>query len=179
MCIHTCMHRFTGPAQVHHRSAPRASWRGDHVYYYYYHHYHYYCYDYHYHYYHSRIIVIVSSNSTIIIIIISSSSSIIIIIIISSSSIISCSSTPSPPTKSFPAKSPRVVLSGRLPTILYRHENSHPLEVRVCLSQNPLEYKLLVGGLGVSQGPDQAAQHPTSNDAHKLTHANTINSNIT
>ena len=42
---------------------------------------------------------------------------------------------PSPPTKSFPAKSPRVELSGRLPIKLYGHENSHPLELRVCLSQ--------------------------------------------
>ena len=44
-------------------------------------------------------------------------------------------STPSPPTKSFPTKSPRVKLSGRLPIQLYGHENSHPLELRVCLSQ--------------------------------------------
>ena len=44
-------------------------------------------------------------------------------------------STPSPPTKSFPTKSPRVELSGRLPIKLYRHENSHPLELTVCLSQ--------------------------------------------
>ena len=44
-------------------------------------------------------------------------------------------STPSPPTKSFPIKSPRVELSGRLPIKLYGHENSHPLELRVCLSQ--------------------------------------------
>ena len=43
--------------------------------------------------------------------------------------------TPSPPTKSFPTKSPPVELSGRLPTKLYGHENSHPLELRVCLSQ--------------------------------------------
>ena len=43
--------------------------------------------------------------------------------------------TPSPPTKSFPAKSPRVELSGRLPIELYGQENSHPLELRVCLSQ--------------------------------------------
>ena len=35
-------------------------------------------------------------------------------------------STPSPPTKSFPTKSPRVELSGRLPMKLYGHENSHP-----------------------------------------------------
>ena len=34
--------------------------------------------------------------------------------------------TPSPPTKSFPTKSPRVELSGRLPIELYGHENSHP-----------------------------------------------------
>ena len=34
--------------------------------------------------------------------------------------------TPSPPTKSFPTKSPRVELSGRLPIQLYGHENSHP-----------------------------------------------------
>ena len=43
--------------------------------------------------------------------------------------------TPSPPTKSFPTKSPRVELSGRLPTKIYGHDNSHPLELRVCLSQ--------------------------------------------
>ena len=43
--------------------------------------------------------------------------------------------TPSPPTKSFPTRSPRVELSGRLPKELYGHENSHPLELRVCLSQ--------------------------------------------
>ena len=41
--------------------------------------------------------------------------------------------TPSPPTKSFPTKSPRVELSGRLPIKLYGHGNSHPLEF--CLSQ--------------------------------------------
>ena len=35
--------------------------------------------------------------------------------------------TPSPHTKSFPAKSPRVELSGRLPVKLYGHGNSHPL----------------------------------------------------
>ena len=44
-------------------------------------------------------------------------------------------STPSPPTKSSPTKSPRVELSGRLPIEFYGHENSHPLELRVCLSQ--------------------------------------------
>ena len=43
--------------------------------------------------------------------------------------------TPSPPTRSFPTESPRVELSGRLPIKLYGHENSHPLELRVCLSQ--------------------------------------------
>ena len=43
--------------------------------------------------------------------------------------------TPSPPTKSFPTKSPRVKLSGRPPMKLYGHGNSHPLELRVCLSQ--------------------------------------------
>ena len=43
--------------------------------------------------------------------------------------------TPNPPTKSFPTKSPWVKLSGRLPIKLYGHENSHPLELRVCLSQ--------------------------------------------
>ena len=48
---------------------------------------------------------------------------------------VSNSTTPSPPTKSFPIKSPRVELSGRLPINLYGHENSHPLELRVCLSQ--------------------------------------------
>ena len=45
------------------------------------------------------------------------------------------SSTPSPPTKSFSTKSPRVELSGRLPIKFYGHENSYPLELRVCLSQ--------------------------------------------
>ena len=43
--------------------------------------------------------------------------------------------TPSPPTKSFPTKSPRVELSGRLPIKFNGHENSHPLELRVCLRQ--------------------------------------------
>ena len=43
--------------------------------------------------------------------------------------------TPSPPTKSFPIKSPWVKLSGRLPIKFNGHENSHPLEWRVCLSQ--------------------------------------------
>ena len=43
--------------------------------------------------------------------------------------------TPSPHTKSFPAKSPRVELSGRPPIKFNGHENSHPLELRVCLSQ--------------------------------------------
>ena len=43
--------------------------------------------------------------------------------------------TPSPPTKSSPTKSPLVKLSGRPPIKLYGHENSHPLELRVCLSQ--------------------------------------------
>ena len=42
--------------------------------------------------------------------------------------------TPSPP-KSFPTKSPRVELSGRLPIRSYGPENSHPLDFRVCLSQ--------------------------------------------
>ena len=43
--------------------------------------------------------------------------------------------TPSPPTKSFPTKSPRVELSRRPPIKCYGHEKSHPLELRVCLSQ--------------------------------------------
>ena len=43
--------------------------------------------------------------------------------------------TPNPPTKSFPTKSPWVKLCGRLPIKFYGHENSHPLELRVCLSQ--------------------------------------------
>ena len=43
--------------------------------------------------------------------------------------------THSPPTKSFPTKSPRVELSGRPPIKSYGHENSHSLELRVCLSQ--------------------------------------------
>ena len=45
--------------------------------------------------------------------------------------------TPSPPTKSVPTKSPRVELSGRLPVRLYGHENSHPLELRVCIFLSP------------------------------------------
>ena len=49
--------------------------------------------------------------------------------------LVGCNVTPSPPTKSFPTKSPRVKISGRLPIILHGHENSHPLESRVCLSQ--------------------------------------------
>ena len=48
---------------------------------------------------------------------------------------ITARNTPSPPTKSFPIKSPWVELFGRLPMKLYGHENSHPLELRVCLSQ--------------------------------------------
>ena len=43
--------------------------------------------------------------------------------------------TPSPPTKSFPTKSPRVELYRRLPINFNGHRNSHPLELRVCLSQ--------------------------------------------
>ena len=43
--------------------------------------------------------------------------------------------TPSPPTKSFPTNGPRVKLSGGLPVKLYGHENSHPLELRVCSSE--------------------------------------------
>ena len=43
--------------------------------------------------------------------------------------------TPSPPIKSFPTKSPWVKLSGRPPIKFNGHENSHPLELRVCLSQ--------------------------------------------
>ena len=43
--------------------------------------------------------------------------------------------TPSPPTKSFPTKSPWVKLSGRLPIQLYGYDSSHPLELRVCLSK--------------------------------------------
>ena len=43
--------------------------------------------------------------------------------------------TPSPPIKSFPTKSPRVELSGRLPKEFNGHEDPHPLELRVCLSQ--------------------------------------------
>ena len=42
---------------------------------------------------------------------------------------------PSPPTKSFPTNSPRVELSGRRPIKFDKHENSHPLELRVCLGQ--------------------------------------------
>ena len=34
--------------------------------------------------------------------------------------------TPSPPTKSFPTRSPRVELSGRPPIKFNGHENSHP-----------------------------------------------------
>ena len=43
--------------------------------------------------------------------------------------------TPSPPTKIFPIKSPWVKLSGRPPIKFNGNENSHPLELRVCLSQ--------------------------------------------
>ena len=43
--------------------------------------------------------------------------------------------TPSPLTKSFPTKSPRVKLSGRLPIKFDGHVNSHPFKSRVCLSQ--------------------------------------------
>ena len=43
--------------------------------------------------------------------------------------------TPSPPIKRFPTKSPWVKLSGRLPVQLYGYDMSHPLELRVCLSQ--------------------------------------------
>ena len=43
--------------------------------------------------------------------------------------------TPSPPIKSFPIKSPWVKLSGRPPIKFYGHDNSHPLELRVCLSE--------------------------------------------
>ena len=50
--------------------------------------------------------------------------------------------TPSPPTKSFPTKSPRVELSGRLPVKFNGHENSHPLEFRVCLSERKLSQAL-------------------------------------
>ena len=42
---------------------------------------------------------------------------------------------PSPPIKSFPTKSPRVELSGRLHIKFNGHEHSHPLEFRVCLSR--------------------------------------------
>ena len=42
---------------------------------------------------------------------------------------------PSPPTKSFPTKSPRVELSGRPPVKCYGHEKSRPLEFRVCSSR--------------------------------------------
>ena len=51
------------------------------------------------------------------------------------------SHTPSPPIKSFPIKSPWVKLSGIPPIKFYGHENSHPLELRVCLRQtlwNPI-----------------------------------------
>ena len=43
--------------------------------------------------------------------------------------------TPSPPINNFPTKSPRVELSGRPPIKFHGHESSHPLELRVCLSQ--------------------------------------------
>ena len=52
--------------------------------------------------------------------------------------------TPSPPTKSFPIESPWGKLSGRLPIRFNGHDNSHPLELRVCLSQtlrNPNSYR--------------------------------------
>ena len=38
-------------------------------------------------------------------------------------------------TNSCSIKSPRVTLSGRPPINFYGHENSHPWELRVCLSQ--------------------------------------------
>ena len=44
--------------------------------------------------------------------------------------------TPSPPIKT-PFESPWVKLSGRPPIQIYGHENSHPLDLRVCLSQTP------------------------------------------
>ena len=59
-------------------------------------------------------------------------------------------STPSPPIKSFPIKSPRVKLSGRLPIKLYEHDNYHPpLRIKSLLESNPLKSKLFIGGLGV------------------------------
>ena len=59
-------------------------------------------------------------------------------------------STPSPPTKSFPTKSPWVKLSGRPPLKFNVHENSHPLKIKSLLESNPLKStKFLVGGLGV------------------------------
>ena len=58
---------------------------------------------------------------------------VVVVVVVSSSLSLSC--TPSPLTKSFPTKSPRVELSGRPPIKYDGHENSHPLELRVCLSQ--------------------------------------------
>ena len=55
---------------------------------------------------------------------------------------------PSPPTKSFPTKSPRVELSGRPPVKFYGHRNSPPLRIKSLLESDPLKPKLLVGGLG-------------------------------
>ena len=60
---------------------------------------------------------------------------IIIIILEEAPLLYNRTNTPSPPTKSFPTKIPRVKLSGRPPIKLYGHENSHPFELRVCLSQ--------------------------------------------
>ena len=59
--------------------------------------------------------------------------------------------TPSPPTKSFPTRSPWVKLSGRLPIQLYGHENSHPLEFRVCLRQTlwNIPWYIMIQGIHV------------------------------
>ena len=70
----------------------------------------------------------------------------------------SANTTPSPPTKGFPTKSPRVELSGRLPIKLYGHENSHPLKFKSLLESNLLKPELLVGGLGVGVGPLTSSQ---------------------
>ena len=63
--------------------------------------------------------------------------------------------TPSPPTESFPTKSPWVKLSGRLPIQSYGYDSSHPW-IKSLFEANPLKSKLLVGGLGVVHpgGPD-------------------------
>ena len=82
----------------------------------------------------ATIATITTMTITIVITSSSSSSSMIIFIVFLRANRIVPFSTPGPPTKSFPTKSqsPWVKLSERLPIKLYGHENSHPLELRVC-----------------------------------------------